>query len=54
MKGHVAAIQLLLNYGSDIECRDRDGTTLTELPSHPSSPSVYTMYVAVKSDTFSW
>lgn len=29
MKGHVAAIQLLLNYGSDIECRDRDGTKVT-------------------------
>ena len=24
-KGHVAAINLLLNYGADLECRDRDG-----------------------------
>ena len=54
MKGHVSSIHLLLNYGADMECRDRDGTTIiTELPSHPLILCIRCTLPHVNSDTFS-
>ena len=35
-KGHVASINVLLNFGADLECRDRDGEIVIDLLERPS------------------